>query len=98
MKKNKQKAVVKELKKLAKAEIAKQVIEALKPIASRFGNSPKKMEKLISKYAKRLAKKLSTETLAKPIATNQKVDLTPPARITAKIVRKPTVKKEETSV
>jgi CRISPR/Cas system CMR-associated protein Cmr5 small subunit len=61
MKKNKQKAIVKEARKVAKQEIKNHIIEALKIISEKFGKGSKKINKIIEKDAIQLAKKLSKE-------------------------------------
>ncbi len=61
MKKNKQKAIVKEQKKVAKKDLTAQITTALSAVMLNLGTSGKKVEKLISKNAKQLAKKLSKE-------------------------------------
>ena len=61
MKKNKQKAIVKEQKKAVKKELTAQINTSLSAIILNLGASGKKVEKLISKNAKQLAKKLSKE-------------------------------------
>jgi hypothetical protein len=89
MKKNKQKAIVKESKQLAKKELTKQIIDALKSISIDFiGN--KKAEKLINKNAKQLAKKLAKEMPSKTIESKTLTVEAPKP-----IIKKKSVKKEE---
>lgn len=61
MKKDKQKAIVKETKKIAKQEIQQHIIEDLKKTVGKFGQTSKKMDKIIEKEASQLAKKLAKE-------------------------------------
>lgn len=109
MKKNKQKALVKESKKVAKQEIKNNIVEDLKKIVARFGQTSKKMDKVIEKEATQLAKKLSKEfkVVAAAIA-EEKIEEIKPKPVKAvkpvekaaakKTVKKPATSKENTPV
>jgi len=88
MKKNKQKAILKEEKKAVKKELNDQITFALQTIVIKFSASSKKIEKLIGKITKQLVKKLSKEKLSNSIIPETE---TVPAKKTVK----PKVKKEE---
>jgi hypothetical protein len=109
MKKNKQKALVKESKKVAKQDIKNHIVEDLKKIVGRFGQASKKMDKVIEKEATLLAKKLSKEfkVVAKAIVAEKTEEIKPIAEKTVKVeekvpakktVKKPTTPKENTPV
>lgn len=95
MKKNKQKALVKESKKVAKQEIKNNIVEDLKKIVGRFGQTSKKMDKVIEKEATQLAKKLAKEFKAIPTnTTTKKIEaIKPTAEKTVKLEEKAPVKK-----
>ena len=61
MKKNKLKKTVKEQKKIAKKELGTQIATALNAVLVEFGESNKKIQKLIDKKSKQIAKKLSNK-------------------------------------
>ncbi|GEM_PF-4410768 len=95
MKKNKQKALVKESKKVAKQEIKNNIVEDLKKIVGKFGQTSKKMDKVIEKEATLLAKKLSKEfkIVAKAVADQKIEEIKPTAEKTVKLEGKVPVKK-----
>ncbi|WP_152969678.1 hypothetical protein [Pedobacter sp. Hv1] len=109
MKKNKQKALVKESKKVAKQEIKNNIVEDLKKLVGRFGQTSKKMDKVIEKEATQLAKKLSKEFKVVATAiTDKKIEEIKPTAVKAvkpiekapakKTAKKPTTSKENTPV
>lgn len=67
MKKNKQKAIVKEQKKAAKKELTNQIKAALGSVIVNFADSSKSIDKIIAKSTKQLVKKLSKEKVSLPI-------------------------------
>ena len=58
MKKKKEKAIAKESTKAAKKGLTEQIVSALRLVTVNFTKNLKKTDKLISKEAKQLAKKL----------------------------------------
>ena len=95
MKKNKQKALVKESKKVAKQEIQQHIIEDLKKTVGKFGQTSKKMDKLIEKEAAQLAKKLSRGFKIAPSSDQEKKaeEIKPTATETVKQKQKSATKK-----
>jgi len=61
MKKNKQNAVNKESKKIAKKQIKKNIANELKTAIAKFTHTSKKADKVIDKAVAQLVKKLSKE-------------------------------------
>lgn len=94
MKKNKQKTIVKESRKAAKQEIKETMIDALKKITAKYGQSTKKIEKTINKGATQLADKLSkTLHFVEPTTEEKPVEAKPvkaPKKTTAKLAVKKT--------
>ncbi|WP_316784576.1 hypothetical protein [Pedobacter frigiditerrae] len=67
----KKKAIVKESRKLAKKELTAQIVAALSTVTVNASGNQKKLEKVIVKNAKQLAKKFSSyiKTSVKPVDT-----------------------------
>ena len=61
MKKKKEKAIAKESIKVAKKELTEQIVSALRVVMVNFTKNLKKTDKLITKEAKRLAKKVAVK-------------------------------------
>ncbi|RZK34592.1 MAG: hypothetical protein EOO90_30580 [Pedobacter sp.] len=56
----KKKAIVKESRKLAKKELTAQIVAALSTVTVNASGNQKKLEKIIAKSAKQLAKKFAS--------------------------------------
>ena len=93
MNKKKLKNVVKEHNKVAKQELTSQLITALKTVTTNFEGS-KKIEKLIIKKAKQLAKQIVAHQKFTPVTAVETPVLLIP-EVTAP-TKKKAVKKEET--
>lgn len=85
----KKKALVKESRKLAKKELTAQIVAALTTITVNASGNQKKLEKVIAKSAKQLAKKFSSYITVKP------ADNAPIASVKKVVSKKSTAKKEE---
>ena len=69
MKKNNKRAVTKELRKATKKDVETQVLAALSSVVGNLTANPKRIEKIVAKHAKQLAKKITKSlplTAAKP--------------------------------
>jgi hypothetical protein len=73
MKRNKQKAIVKEQKKAAKKELTHQIEAAIGTVIVNFSLSSKKIDKVIAKTAKQLAKRISKEKMPTHVITEAPV-------------------------
>ncbi|TCC90131.1 hypothetical protein EZ428_12645 [Pedobacter frigiditerrae] len=87
----KKKAIVKESRKLAKKELTAQIVAALSTVTVNASGNQKKLDKVIAKSAKQLAKKFSSYITA----TEKPVDATPVAPVKKSVSKKSAAKKEE---
>ncbi|RZK42476.1 MAG: hypothetical protein EOO90_07655 [Pedobacter sp.] len=83
MKEKKEKASIKQSKKEAKKALEEKIINALKLVIADFPTKKKKNEKLVNKYAKQLADKLSTEV---KISTTENIVVEVPKKVSKKKV------------
>lgn len=102
MKKNKQKLIVKESRKLAKKEINTQIVDALTTIVTKFGKTSKKADKVIGKSAKLISKRLANLVNLNPITEEAGTNEPTPAPAVKKspikkITKKVIVKQEDKS-